>query len=255
LLVLSSFCYAKDPESSRPTWTPFQISFTPDAVLPPSDTVIGVRGNLFHGRTKNVTGVDIGIVQQTTEKSVGLQFGAADIANNITGVQYSPFLCIAEESTSLIQYGTLFNKINRIAGIQIGMIDMADEINGWQLGTVSYAGAGSGVQFFGLLNWADSYSGYQYGIVNYSGNSFSGLQLSAVSNYSNDVSGFQFGALYNRAANFSGTQVSFLLNDVKGDASGVQIGLFNNARASKGFQIGLINISRSRIMPFVNWPD
>jgi hypothetical protein len=255
VLILSSFCFAQGTESTRPLWTPFQISLSPNAVLPPCDTVIGLRGNLLYGKTKSVTGVDIGIVQQTTENCVGLQLGAADLATNITGIQYSPFLCIAEDSPFLIQYGTLFNKANRITGVQIGFIEMADEIKGWQLGVATYAGAGSGVQFFGLFNWADRYSGYQFGIVNYSGVLFSGLQFSAASNYSNDASGFQFGVIYNRAVNFSGTQISFFLNDVKEVASGVQIGLFNSAKTSKGFQIGLINISRSRIMPFVNWPD
>lgn len=268
----SSFCYAQEYDGFKLAWTPLQVSLFPPVELPPSDAVFGARANLLYGKIKSVYGLDVGIIQHTTEKNVGVQAGAANWANDITGVQASPFLNIAGDSLFLVQFGgygvsyagkingiqwgSLFIRANKITGVQLGFVQMADEMEGIQCGDVSYAGSGGGVQLGGLFSRADNFNGFQYGgLANYSGTVFSGVQFSSFSNYSNDAGGVQFTMIYNRAISFSGIQISYFLNDVISLNRGVQIGLLNSAAESKGFQVGLINKSKSRILPLINWPD
>jgi hypothetical protein len=56
----------------------------------------------------------------------------------------------------------------------------------------------------------------------------------------------------NTAKDFNGIQISFQ-NDIIEYGTGIQIGLFNNAKRFNGIQIGLWNKINGKGFPFINW--
>ena len=66
---------------------PIQLAlFSPIQIFPPEDTIAGVRLSIY-GKNAVVNGVDVGIVNKTTEVSRGVMYGAVGLANDFQGVQ------------------------------------------------------------------------------------------------------------------------------------------------------------------------
>jgi hypothetical protein len=111
--------------------------FTPVQIFPETDTISGVRLNLLYGRNASVTGLDIGLINHTTQDiSKGVQFGLA-------GWSDSDFM------------GWQYNSVNAVKG----------NFEGFQLGIVNYANFAKGLQV-GLVNYVESMHGLQIGLVN-----------------------------------------------------------------------------------------
>lgn len=52
----------------------------------------GLRLDLFYGKNENVTGLDLGVANQTTGKQTGVQLGFANIVDgDMSGVQFGYF--------------------------------------------------------------------------------------------------------------------------------------------------------------------
>ena len=61
---------------------PIQLSlFNPIQIVPESQSISGFRLNLIYGKNVNVTGFDLGLVNQSTGFQMGVQFGALNLTD------------------------------------------------------------------------------------------------------------------------------------------------------------------------------
>jgi len=119
--------------------------------LSETNITTGVNLNFFGANKVNqeMTGASLGIINWQTGKSLGVNFGTINLTNNVQGanisfVNYSTgntlvdlgAVSFSKEST--VQVG-FFNKTGKIDGLQIGLLNCAD--NGF-------------FKCFPLVNWA-----------------------------------------------------------------------------------------------------
>ncbi|RWX57384.1 LA_2272 family surface repeat-containing protein [Photobacterium chitinilyticum] len=128
----------------------------PDANFPPGN-VKGVRVTILHGKTSQVTGLDIPILgisetQNFSGLSVGFLFGISRVTGSSTGVK----LGLAN-----------WNDGN-VKGADLGFANYnAGQFTGLQLGAFNYTGRLNGLQF-GFINATDRIEkGVQIGLINY----------------------------------------------------------------------------------------
>ena len=131
---------------------PFQVSLvTPIQVFPETDGVSGVRLNLLYGKNTTLTGLDVGLVNHTTQEFLGFQIGVVGLAEGtFTGVQDN-FLVNRVEGS--------------FEGLQWGLVNSADAGRGGQVGMVNHSVNYRGLQF-GLVNYAETIDGLQIGLLN-----------------------------------------------------------------------------------------
>jgi hypothetical protein len=160
-------------------WTPVQLSlFHPIQLYSEKTDVQGLRLNLVYGLNENVSGLDIGIVNQVVNKFKGAQvgafpFGGANFTKELSGLQLAGF----------------FGGINIATGKTVGM-----QVSGTLAG-INYAGDVTGAQISGLLvgvNVAKNVKGLQACIVYNQAESMQGLQIGLV-NYCMEMKGIQIG--------------------------------------------------------------
>jgi len=61
---------------------PIQLSlFNPIQIVPEGESVNGIRLNLIYTKNANVTGFDMGLVNQTTGSQLGVQWGGVNITD------------------------------------------------------------------------------------------------------------------------------------------------------------------------------
>lgn len=132
---------------------PVQVALvTPLQIVPEGQGVRGIRINLIYGRNTAVSGLDIGLVNQTTRgPSLGLQWGLVGLVDgDFTGWQ-DDFVSVTR---------------GRFTGFQSGAVNSAENGTGFQWGAVNIAQTMSGLQL-GLVNYAARMNkGVQIGIVN-----------------------------------------------------------------------------------------
>jgi hypothetical protein len=118
-----------------------------------------------------------------------------------------------------------FPNIEKVYGLNIGLINYSDEVYGADIGLLS------------------SVSKNVYGLkaaLTSNGNNFTGCQL-GMANLENNVSGFQLG-VYNQASKLINT---------------LQMGFFNRSYTGEGIQIGILNVMENgflRVFPVFNFP-
>jgi len=185
--------------------------------------------NLFGGLSAGTRFLEVGLISNsTTRGNTGIQM--AGLAN-VVGANAFMNLSQSEEHELINEEGFESNQ----KGIQVA-------------GLLNYVrNHGSGIQVAGLLNVVGGdFRGVQIaGIGNSSGNSTNGysagLQLAGFYNISNE--------------SIAGFQITTLFNYTNGQLAGTQLGLINKARIikgkntlpptkAKGFQFGLINLSK-----------
>ena len=192
---------------------PFQLALWPNAQLvKEADSVKGVRLQIY-GRNLNMSGVDIGIANDTQGDFNGLGVG---ILNFVGG-----------DST----------------GVQIGIYgynDVKGSAVGWNSATFA-ALVGEDLTGFGgglFSRVGGDASGWQYGAVALAGGDVTGLQSGLIySKAGGQVSGVQLG-IWNRTGAVKGVQLGIV--NIADDAYGVQIGLWNwiaSKEKLKGFPI------------------
>jgi hypothetical protein len=117
---------------------PIQLALvTPVQLFSEDDAVTGLRFNFLYGRNVFFTGLDLGLVNHTTEGiSKGLQYGLVGLADeDFMGWQ-----------------DNMVNVVNgNFEGFQSALVDYAYSANGLQLAIVNYAGSMKGLQI-GLVN-------------------------------------------------------------------------------------------------------
>jgi hypothetical protein len=129
---------------------PIQLSLaTPVQIFPPEDTIAGVRLNLIYGRNAVVNGVDVGLVNKTTEVSRGFQLGIVGLVGSFQGVQW----------------GVVNISEGKFEGWQRGVVNVSDTFRGYQAGLVNSGRDVEGFQL-SLVNYARSFKGLQIGLVN-----------------------------------------------------------------------------------------
>ncbi|OLQ70122.1 hypothetical protein BIT28_11375 [Photobacterium proteolyticum] len=133
----------------------FQLS-VPDANFPPGN-VKGVRFTILHGKTSQVTGLDIPFLglsetQNFSGISVGLFFGISRVTGSSNGVK----LGLANWNDGNAR-GADISFVNYNAG----------QFTGLQVGGFNYTGRLNGLQF-GFINATDRIEkGIQIGLINY----------------------------------------------------------------------------------------
>lgn len=180
---------------------PLQIGLYPTLqIIHFEESVVGVRLNLI-GDNRNMTGLDVGIINQTDEKFRGVQFGVVN-------------LCVGNSQ------GVHVGLINHTNGDMKGFQGIPF-ISWWNAINVVH-GHCSGAQG-GFFNQAQSLGGIQGGLIN----------------LAYDAEGFM-GGLYNYTERFEGVHVG-LINIADEEMTGLQVGVFNGVKSANGLQIGVIN--------------
>ncbi|HNX52680.1 MAG TPA: hypothetical protein PKI68_02930 [Pontiellaceae bacterium] len=116
--------------------TPVMLSFANPAQLPAENyDVNGLRIDLLYGKCRNLTGLDVGLVNYATGRETGLEVG---LVNN------------AGKSFTGLQIGAV-NVSDRVRALQIGLFNGADDMSGLQIGLINHTRIMRGCQI-GLVN-------------------------------------------------------------------------------------------------------
>jgi hypothetical protein len=184
---------------------------------------IAIGGNQYR---ESVDGLQIAVGVNLTEKLDGVQIATgANVARGIDGAQLGAALNLS---------------MGHVLGAQVGLVNVADQLDGVQ---VSLANVGRGVDGLqvGLLNLAGSVVGVQLGLANLATvGDMDGVQIGLLDFVTGDMDGVQIGlANYAQSAD---AQIG-LLSIASGGAASTQIGLVNYADSADA-QIGLLGITR-----------
>ena len=191
---------------------PFQLALWPNAQLvKEDDSVKGLRLQIY-GRNLNMTGVDIGIANDSQGDFKGVGLGVLNfVGGNSTGMQ--------------LGYG-----YNDVKGSAVGFNAaifaalVGEDLSG--VGGAVFTRAGGDVV------------GWHFGAVALAGGDVTGLQSGLIySKAGGQVSGVQLG-IWNRTGAVKGVQLGIV--NIADDAYGVQIGLWNviaSKEKLKGFPI------------------
>ena len=125
--------------------------FSPLQIVKPSDSIIGGRLNLIYGKNRRVSGIDIGLVNHTTDDFTGFGYGLVHIV---------------DKDALGFQIGVVNHVKGELVGWQYSVVNTNGATRGLQLGLVNYSGVMSGVQL-GFINYADRVDkGIQIGLIN-----------------------------------------------------------------------------------------
>ena len=121
-------------------WSPVAFAFVPGLEWPSADyDVTPFRLNLLVGRHLDVTGLDIGGVGNL-------------VTREFNGLQIAPFFHLIGETTGAVQVSCGLNRCDgAMYGLQVGLVNVAEQ--------------GSGIQV-GLVNYGNVYRGLQIGVAN-----------------------------------------------------------------------------------------
>lgn len=116
--------------------TPVMFSLYSPAQVPSDDyDVKGLRMDLLYGKSRNLYGLDVGLVNHTTGKEIGLAVGLVNyVEKNFTGLQ-----------VGAVNIG------ERVKALQVGVYNEADDMSGLQVGLINHTRLMQGVQI-GLIN-------------------------------------------------------------------------------------------------------
>lgn len=146
---------------------PIEISlFTPVQIFGPDEHIAGVRLNFIYGKNASMTGIDVGVVNVTTEDVTGVQFfGVVNlVGGDLSGYQKG-LVNIVEGRTSGIQVGLYNETFGGDLG-QLGFVNrVVGDSRGVAIGFVNQIESGEGFML-GLVNIANSFRGLQIGLVN-----------------------------------------------------------------------------------------
>jgi energy-converting hydrogenase Eha subunit A len=134
---------------------PIQLSlFNPIQLFPESTPIKGLRLNLIYGSNVSMTGLDFGLVNQTsTGPFVGVQFGGVGLADSdFTGWQ-DCWVNVTKGKMEGFQWG-LVNYANHASGFQLGFVNYAVTMHGLQIGLVNIIKQGGQFPFFPIVNWS-----------------------------------------------------------------------------------------------------
>jgi len=135
---------------------PIQIALVnPIQIFNEGTSITGLRINILYGKNTRVTGLDWGLINQTTSGvSKGVQFGLIGINEaDYVGWQDNG-LNITSGSFEGLQWG-IVNSAGTVNGVQIGLVNYAANMNkGLQIGLINIIKHGGQFPFFPIVNWA-----------------------------------------------------------------------------------------------------
>ena len=210
---------------------PFQIGFYPTLQLVPYDQdVTGVRISLI-GCNRNMTGLDLGIINQSDESFRGIAVAPINLSKGDAGGIQIGFInhvngdVVGIQGIPLVSWYHALNIVHgQITGLQGGFYNQAETLSGMQGGAINVAYNSKG-GMVGLYNYSDSMGGIGLGLVNVAYEDAHGLQI----------------GLYNGA----------------GHMRGLQLGVVNQAQTIEGLQLGLVNVVSQKewmpVMVIANW--
>ena len=148
----------------------FQFSVL-DADFPPSDNVKGAKVGLLYSDTSKVTGLDLSLFglserDNMTGFDLGLFFGAHKVNNEFKGVSLS-LLNWHEGTDTGLNIG-LVNYVNEVRGVNFGGFNIINKQSIADLGFINYSE--SSLLQIGFINMAQNLEGIQIGLVNYAAN-------------------------------------------------------------------------------------
>lgn len=149
LLALAAALFLGSPAHAQEF---IQLSVAwPIQLYPETAAIEGLRLNLIYGRNTSVAGIDLGLINHTTEEGIGFQWGLVGLSDgSFTGWQKNWGANLVKE---------------RLRGLQTGVFNAAGGGEGIQVGIVNYTERLSGLQV-SLINYAESFYGVQIGLVN-----------------------------------------------------------------------------------------
>jgi hypothetical protein len=132
---------------------PINISlFPPIAIVKPANGVSAFRWNILYGNNTSVKVVDIGLVNQTTTSSNGLQWGFVNYnEGSFNGLQIAAVSYNKGNAGGLQWSG--FNYAGTESGLQIAVLNYAEKLQGVQVGVLNIAKSGGMFPFMIIANW------------------------------------------------------------------------------------------------------
>ena len=151
--ILLTFLLISTPVQAQKK--PIQIAlFTPIQIVPEDQHIGGIRLNLIYSRNASVTGLDVGFINHTTKGlSQGVQFGFVSLVDSdFTGLQDNA-VSITKGNFEGLQLG-IVNYANQMNGVQFGLVNYAVNMKGLQIGLVNIIRQGGTFPVFPIVNWA-----------------------------------------------------------------------------------------------------
>ncbi|MEM0967199.1 MAG: hypothetical protein AAGJ81_13725 [Verrucomicrobiota bacterium] len=131
-------------------WSPAQLGST-------TDSVRGIRLNIFYVKNDNLTGLDLGL------------FGLGYNTGDVNGVQFNFIGSVVEGDMNGWQNGLFTHTEGQFQGLKSGLVNLQDgDLYGWQAGLVTVANSKVVGLQTGFFNKAGEMEGLQFGLVNYS---------------------------------------------------------------------------------------
>jgi len=131
---------------------PIQISlYSPVQIVPPDQSIAGLRLSILYGRNANMTGFDWGLVTRTTGNLVGLQDSFVGFVDgNTTGIQLG-FVPMTKGSMTGLQWGFV-TSAGHVEGLQLGFVNSTGTIHGLQIGLLNFVKKGGWLPLFPIVN-------------------------------------------------------------------------------------------------------
>jgi hypothetical protein len=136
--------------------TGFQASlFHPKQLHPDTYSVDGFRINIIYGVSEDMQGIDIGIVNESTGSVHGFELGLDNrVGKDFGGSQLGLFNEVKEDCKGL-QVGVIVNLTRgEMQGVQIGLYNHAESLDGIQLGLFNFNDDTKYLGFFPFINAA-----------------------------------------------------------------------------------------------------
>lgn len=134
---------------------PVQLAlFNPVQIFHESTSISGIRISLIYGKNASVSGIDWGLVNQTTSgRSMGWQVGLVGVnAANFVGLE-SSLINLTDGNVEGVQWG-LYNHAGSMNGLQLGFINHCGSMKGLQIGLVNIIKTGGQFPVFPIVNWS-----------------------------------------------------------------------------------------------------
>jgi hypothetical protein len=134
---------------------PVNISiFTPISLAKAEDGVTAFRFNLIYGRNTSVKVIDVGLINQTTTLSSGLQWGGLNMTEGATsGIQLGG-INFNKGTTKGLQLAAGVNYAANAGGLQLALINYAEKIDGFQIGAINIIKEGGFLPVMIIANWS-----------------------------------------------------------------------------------------------------
>jgi hypothetical protein len=132
---------------------PINVSlFPPIAIVQPPEGVTAFRLDLLYGKNTSVKVVDLGLINQTTSTSNGLQWGLVNYNEGaFSGLQLAA-VSYNKGSAGGLQWSG-FNYAGTASGLQLALVNYAEKLDGFQVGFLNIAKTGGMFPVMVIANW------------------------------------------------------------------------------------------------------